>query len=73
MQTKVFQSGNSRAVRLPKGMELPCGNVSIRRESGKIVIEEITASGWPAGFFDEIKIDRKNFAREKPSYTEKPL
>ncbi len=25
METKVFKSGNSLAVRLPKGMDLPCG------------------------------------------------
>jgi virulence-associated protein VagC len=73
MRTKVFQSGNCRAVRLPKAMELPCGNVSIRRESGKIVIEPISESGWPEGFFDAIKIDRKDFAREIPSYSEKAL
>jgi virulence-associated protein VagC len=37
METKVFKSGNSKAVLLPKELELPCGRVSIRREGGKLV------------------------------------
>lgn len=66
MKTKVFKSGNSRAVRLPKELELPCGTVSIRREGRRIVIEEVTAGGWPEGFFESIRITRKDFGREKP-------
>lgn len=72
METKVFKSGNSLAVRLPKGMELPKGKVSIRKEGRALVIEEIL-EGWPEGFFEEIRIDRDGFAREKPVYTEKKL
>jgi len=73
METKVFKSGNSRAVRLPKNLELPCGPVSIRREGGKLIIEELTKGGWPAGFFESIRITRSEFAREIPEYREKPL
>jgi len=72
METKVFKSGNSLAVRLPKGMELPKGKVLIRREGRALVIEEIS-DGWPEGFFEEILIDREEFGREKPAYTEKKL
>jgi virulence-associated protein VagC len=67
MKTKVFKSGNSLAVRLPKGLELPCGTVSIHRDGRKIVIEEITQSGWPEGFFESIRIGRKDFGRETPT------
>ena len=73
MKTKVFKSGNSLAVRLPKGLELPCGSVSIHRDGHKIVIEEMTQSGWPKGFFESIRIVRKGFGRETPSYQEKTL
>ena len=73
MKTKVFKSGNSLAVRLPKGLELPCGNVSIHRDGSKIVIEEIAKSGWPEGFFESVRIERKDFGRETPSYREKSL
>ncbi len=73
METKVFKSGNSLAIRLPKELELPCGSVSIIREGNKLVIEPLTASGWPAGFFDSIRIEREDFGRVAPHYREKSL
>jgi virulence-associated protein VagC len=73
MKTKVFRSGNSLAVRLPKGLEIPCGTVSIHRDGDKIVIEEISETGWPAGFFESVRISRKDFGRETTAYTEKKL
>jgi virulence-associated protein VagC len=73
METKVFQSGNSRAVRLPKDLELPCGSVSIRREGHRLIIEELSGNGWPDGFFDSIRINRKDFGRETVHYREKKL
>jgi virulence-associated protein VagC len=73
METKVFKSGNSLAVRLPKELELPCGPVSIRKEGAKIVIEEITDAGWPVGFFESIRIEREDFGREASVYEEKSL
>lgn len=73
MKTKIFKSGNSLAVRLPKAFELTCGPVSIHREGGRIIIEEVTENGWPAGFFESIQISRKDFAREKTFYQEKVL
>ena len=72
MKTRVFKSGNSLAVRLPKGIDLPCGEVSIRREGKSIVIEELP-SKWPEGFFDAIRIDREDFGREPVHYEEKRL
>jgi virulence-associated protein VagC len=72
VKTKVFKSGNSLAVRLPKGLELPCGNVSIRREGKSIVIEELPAD-WPDGFFEDIHITRADFKREPICYEEKSL
>jgi len=73
MKTKVFKSGNSLAVRLPKELELPCGEVSIRRDGRMIVIEELTPSGWPEGFFEDILISRDDFGREPIHYEEKSL
>lgn len=73
MKTKVFKSGNSLAVRLPKELEMPCGTVSIHREGRRIIIEEVTENGWPNGFLESIRISRKNFGREKPTYLEKSL
>ncbi len=73
MRTKVFKSGNSLAVRLPKELELPCGEVSIRRDGSMIVIEALSSSGWPEGFFEDILISRDDFGREPTHYEEKPL
>ncbi len=73
METKVFKSGNSLAVRLPKGMELPCGSVSIHREGTRLIIEAPIKNGWPEGFFESIRIDREDFGREAPVYREKSL
>jgi virulence-associated protein VagC len=72
MKTKVFKSGNSLAVRLPRGFELPCGEVSIRREGRRVVIEEATPEAWPVGFFEEIYIDREDFSRGMPGSGGKP-
>ncbi len=73
MKTKVFRCGNSLAVRLPKGFELPCGEVSIQRDGDRIVIEEIARPGWPVGFFESVRISRKEIGREPNAYTEKEL
>lgn len=73
MKTKVFKSGNSLAIRLPKELELPCGEVSIRREGSALIIEELSPSGWPVGFFEDIRISREDFGRESVHYEEKSL
>ncbi|TLD70103.1 AbrB/MazE/SpoVT family DNA-binding domain-containing protein [Phragmitibacter flavus] len=72
METMVFKSGNSLAVRLPKGFELPPGKVSLSKVGDKIVIEKLT-SDWPEGFFEDIQIKRKSFGRELVTYSEKSL
>lgn len=73
MKTKIFRSGNSLAVRLPKALELTCGPVSIHRDGSKIIIEQMTANGWPDGFFESVRISRKDFGHEKITYLEKVL
>ena len=73
MKTKIFKSGNSLAVRLPKALELTCGPVSIDREGRKIIIEQVTENGWPDGFFESVQISRKDFGCEKVTYLEKAL
>jgi|GEM_PF-4600652 len=72
MTTTVFKSGNSLAVRLPKGFELPKGKVALRKEGKKIIIEEIE-NDWPEDFFSDIEITRPGFGRETTHYIEKKL
>jgi hypothetical protein len=58
IDTVVFRSGNSDAVRLPKRFGLVGKTVRIRREGdSRIVIELKAKRGWPPGFFDQFKGD----------------
>jgi hypothetical protein len=50
-----------------------CGPVSIHREGRKIIIVEVTENGWPDGFFESVRISRKDIGREKTAYVEKVL
>jgi virulence-associated protein VagC len=48
-ETVVFQSGNSKALRLPKGFDLPIGKAKIRQlENGRL--EVWSENDWPLNF-----------------------
>ena len=53
---KVFWSGRSQAIRLPKKYRLACREVRIRKEGDRLVIDPpktaLDAKGWPIGFWD---------------------
>jgi virulence-associated protein VagC len=52
VETRVFRSGNSDAVRLPKRFGLAGKRVRLYLTSGdRVVIEPKTARRWPPGFF----------------------
>ena len=44
--TTVFKSGNSLAVRLPKGFVLPLGRVFIEQRKGEVVLRS-AEQDWP--------------------------
>lgn len=53
VETTVFRSGNSDAVRLPKRFGLLGKPVRVRRlADDRILIETRRTRGWPAGFFE---------------------
>ena len=53
IDTVVFRSGNSDAVRLPKRFGLVGKTVRVRREGdSRIVIELKAKRAWPPGFFE---------------------
>lgn len=53
IETTVFRSGNSDAVRLPKGLALGGKRVRLRRlDDGRVVIELVRRRRWPPGFLD---------------------
>lgn len=54
-ETKVFRSGNSDAVRLPKGFTDTGMPVRVRKLlNGEILITPLKKRGWPKGFFENI-------------------
>lgn len=54
METRVFKSGNSYAVRIPKSLYSSGeGAVFIRKlPGGELLVSPKTKSRWPAGFFE---------------------
>ena len=53
MTAKIFWSGNSQAVRLPKEFRFEPGTeeVAIRREGEQIILEPVKAEEWPDDFW----------------------
>lgn len=71
MITKVFRSGNSQAVRIPKELQLPEGNVEILKRGDEIVIRPFKGQS-AAILFDilasmEGPLERENFKFEERS------
>jgi antitoxin VapB len=53
MTAKIFWSGNSQAVRLPKEFRFEPGTeeVAIRRDGEQIILEPVKAEEWPDDFW----------------------
>jgi len=49
---KVFWSGRSQAVRLPKAYRLDTRLVRVWKEGKRVVLEPVDEAGWPEGFFE---------------------
>ncbi len=63
MTTTLFLNGRSQAVRLPKDLRLPGKTVTIRRLGSGLLIEPVTETAWPEGYFEAIRISDESFAR----------
>ena len=65
MTAKIFWSGNSQAVRLPKEFRFAddAEEVSIRREGGKVILEPLGADEWPAEFWTAFEGMPEGFER----------
>ena len=50
---KVFRSGNSQAVRLPKKFSFPASvqEVSVRRDGEALVLAPVERKAWPESFW----------------------
>ena len=67
---KVFQSGNSQAVRLPREFRFPLGveEVAIRRQGDRIILEPLGREEWPEDFwraFGELSPDFERPRQER--------
>jgi virulence-associated protein VagC len=72
---RLFWSGGSQAVRLPKAMRLPGKQVSVRRRGVAIILEPLPdADDW-TGFWDRIVVLARPLRRGKtrPAERRAPL
>jgi antitoxin VapB len=77
---RVFWSGRSQAVRLPKQYRFEGSVVSIHREGRRIVLEppvvEVDEKGWPKGYWTNLPTVEPTFGvghREQPHERRDPL
>jgi antitoxin VapB len=52
-RAKVFWTGRSQAVRLPKEFRFDVEELSIRRVGSAVILEPIEKAKWPEGFWEE--------------------
>ena len=70
---KVFWSGRSQAVRLPRAYRVDGREVRIRRRGRAIVLEPVPESWeWLDALVDEVDDDFVSAVREQPEATERP-
>ena len=70
---KVFWSGRSQAVRLPRAFRVEGREVRIRRRGRAIVLEQVPESWeWLDALVDEVDDDFVSAVREQPEATERP-
>jgi antitoxin VapB len=61
-RAKVFWTGRSQAVRLPKEFRFEDDEVAIRREGDRVILEPIRARKWPKGYWDRLRELTKGLA-----------
>ena len=61
--TEVISIGGRQAVTLPDEFRFTDATVSIRKEGQAIILEPVRSETWPAGFFEDIRIDDPTFVR----------
>ena len=70
---KVFWSGRSQAIRLPKEFRFDTAEVSIKRRGNAVIIEPIPESwNWLDALVGDMDEDFERAARETPPPQERP-
>ena len=57
MVTKIFKSGNSLALRLPRELQPEEGEVEIEAMGDRWIVTPIKPASWPRAFFSRIRLD----------------
>lgn len=63
MITKVFKSGNSMALRIPKELEPREGEMRIECIGKRWIVEPVATKTWPRNFFKKVRIEDPEFVR----------
>jgi len=65
MKTKIFWSGNSQAVRIPKAYRFDdrVSEVYMRRQGQQIILEPVRRSTWPDSFWQAFGDMPEDFER----------
>lgn len=70
---KIFWSGRSQAVRLPKEFRFDVGEVSIKRRGNAVILEPIPESWvWLDALVGGLDQDFEQAAQEKPREQDRP-
>lgn len=68
-RAKVFWTGRSQAVRLPKEFRFDTDTVLVRRQGDALILEP--ADAWPEGYVESFAGVREAFARPPQTGTDK--
>jgi antitoxin VapB len=66
VRAKVFWSGPSQAVRLPKAFRFTTDEVTIRKVGEALILEPAPRRGWPAGYAASFGNLPEDFERPEP-------
>ena len=56
MIAKIFRSGNSLALRIPKELQPEEGEVEIEQDGERWIVSPVRAATWPKNFFARIRL-----------------
>jgi antitoxin VapB len=65
-RAKVFWSGPSQAIRLPKAFRFNVEEVTIRKVGAALILEPVLKRGWPAGYAASFASMPEDFERPEP-------
>jgi virulence-associated protein VagC len=66
MIAKIFKSGNSLALRLPKELQPQEGEVEIEKDGERWIVSPVRPAAWPKNFFARIRLSDPTPLRRAP-------